>query len=123
MTKPSILLVEDETLLCWVLEDALVEFGHDVRTATTGNGGINALETGQPFDALVTNIRLVDGPDRWALARKARELDPTIGVLYVSGDTAAQHKQKGVQGSLMLAKPFEPDRLYQALASLIASRL
>lgn len=72
----SVLLVEDEVLLCWVLEEELVEGGYDVTTATTGNRAQAALRQGRTFHALVTNIRLADGPDGWALAQEARELNP-----------------------------------------------
>jgi len=120
MANRSLLLVEDEVLLCWMLEEELRDDGYDVLTSTTGNEGMAALESSRPFDALVTNIRLEDGPDGWALAERARERNPQIAVLYVSGDSAAQHKSNGVQGSVMLSKPFEPAALRKALASLLA---
>jgi CheY-like chemotaxis protein len=94
-----------------------------VLTRTTGNEGLEALERGRSFDALVTNIKLEGGPDGWALARRARELDPSIAVLYVSGDSIAGHSENGVEGSRMLSKPFDPDELCEALADLIASRV
>jgi len=122
MSKKSVLLVEDEILLCWVVEDALSGCGYQVFTLTTGNEGLKALEGSRSFDALVTNIKLADGPDGWALARRAREIDPSIAVLYVSGDSIAGHDENGVEGSKMLAKPFDPDKLCQSLADLIGGR-
>jgi two-component system, cell cycle response regulator CpdR len=119
MAKQSILLVEDETFLCWIFKEELAAYGYDVCVRTTGNEGMAALEADRSFDALVTNIRLVDGPDGWSLARRARELNPLIEVVYISGDSAAQHEDKGVRGSLMLSKPFHPEELHQALASLV----
>jgi CheY-like chemotaxis protein len=119
MAGKSILLVEDELLLCWVVEEALVEEGHRVTIATTGDGGREALEAGQPFDLLITNIRLKDGPDGWRLSRLARERQPDIPVLYVTGDSAAQHPAEGVPGSVILSKPFDPDALKSAIAGLL----
>lgn len=123
MAKKSLLLVEDEVLLCWVLEEALRDDGYDLLTLTTGDEGWAALESAQSFDALVTNIRLKDGPDGWSLAKRARERNPLIAVLYVSGDSAPQHKSHGVPGSVMLSKPFEPEALRQALALLLAMEI
>jgi two-component system cell cycle response regulator CpdR len=65
---------------------------------------------------------LKDGPDGWALARRARELRPDIPVLFVSGDSMAKHRTDGVPGSHMLAKPFRLDKLRQALASLLPQK-
>jgi two-component system OmpR family response regulator len=117
----AILLVEDEVLLCWVLDEALRESGYTVHTAATGNEGVAALESGRKFDFLVTNIRLADGPDGWALSRRAREINPAIEVLYVSGDSAALHGAEGVAGSTMLAKPFEPDCLHRTIAEMLGN--
>ena len=122
MTKTRILLVEDEVLLCWVLEDALLACGYEVRTLTTGNEGLAAVESEDLFDVLVTNVRLAGGPDGWTLAERARELRPSIAVLYVSGDSAPEPRRRGVEGSMMLAKPFEPDQLCTIVGSLLARR-
>jgi DNA-binding response OmpR family regulator len=121
MAKKSVLLVEDEVLLCWVLEDAVAACGYAVQTSTTGDQGMAALETDGPFDALLTNIKLPDGPDGFALARHARKLDPSIAVLYVSGDSVGRHGAEGVEGSKMLAKPFDPEHLCETLSSLMDS--
>lgn len=117
MAGKSILLVEDELLLCWIVEETLIDDGHRVTIATTGNEGQAALEGGR-FELLVTNIRLRDGPDGWALARLAREREPGIRVLYVTGDSATQHAVEGVAQSVILAKPFEPDALTAAIVAL-----
>ena len=120
--QKSILLIEDEHLLSWLLEDTMLASGHLVRTATTGNDALAAIERSGPFDLLVTDIRLKDGPDGWFLARRAREIEPGIGVLYMSGDSAGLHSSHGVLGSLMLSKPFEPRALEQRVARLLDGR-
>ncbi len=112
----SVLIIEDEPLLAMVLEDTLVDSGHLVRLALTGSEGWAELETAGPLDVLVTDIRLpqVDG---WALSRRARELDPHLPVIYMSGDSASDHLLKGVTGSMMLSKPFALDEFAQLVAS------
>jgi DNA-binding response OmpR family regulator len=115
----SVLLVEDEVLLCWDVEEALKDEGYAVRIETTGNGGLAAIESEQRFDILVSNIKLQDGPDGWTLARRARQVRPGIPVVFVTGDSAWQHQNKGVPGSIMLSKPFDPETLKAAIASLL----
>jgi CheY-like chemotaxis protein len=118
----SVLLVEDELLLCWVVEETLRGEGYRVRIETTGNAGLAAIESGQQFDLLVSNIKLADGPDGWALARRAREECPNIAVLFVTGDSAWQHHDNGVPGSIVLGKPFEPEALTAAIESLLEAQ-
>ncbi len=116
----SVLLIEDEILLCWVVEDLLRRQGYDVQIATTGGDGLAAIES-RSFDLLVTNIRLGGGLDGWELARRARDLYPSIAVLFVSGDSASQHRNRGVAGSLMVSKPFEPADIERAVDRLLVS--
>ena len=118
-TTKTILLIEDELLLCWTLEEALAARGYDTVIATTGEAGLAAIEGPVHYDAVVTNIRLSGGPDGWALARRARELHPEVAVVYVSGDSAVDHPAQGVPGSLMLSKPFEPVQIQGALQRLL----
>ena len=120
--QKSILLVEDEQLLRWHVEDTLLASGHLVRTAATGDDAFAAMDRSGPFHLLVTDIKLKDGPDGWFLARRAREIEPGIGVLYMSGDSAGLHSSHGVPGSLMLSKPFEPPALEQRVARLLKDR-
>ena len=117
--QKSILLVEDEQLLCWLAEDTLLASGNLVIAATTGDDALAAFECSGPFHLLVTDIKRKDGPDGWFLARRAREIEPGIGVLYMSGDSAGRHGSHGVPDSLMLAKPFEPPALKQRVARLL----
>jgi DNA-binding response OmpR family regulator len=74
---------------------------------------------GAALDALVTDIRLpqVDG---WEIARRAREVHPELPVIYMSGDSAAEHRDHGVTGSVMLLKPFALDELLVVLTSALA---
>jgi CheY-like chemotaxis protein len=119
----SILVVEDETLLSWIIDETLRDKGYHVTLATTGAEGLAAIEGQGHFDLLVTNIKLADGPDGWSLARHAREANPQIPVLFVSGDSAYQHTDNGVPGSRMLSKPFLAEDLETAVAEMLDNPL
>jgi two-component system cell cycle response regulator CpdR len=89
------------------LEEALTEAGFEVHLAINGREATKALEANGAVSALITDIRLpIDGPDGFDLAHRARELSPTIAVVYMSGDSAFEWASKGVPKSMMLAKPF-----------------
>jgi DNA-binding NtrC family response regulator len=119
MDKPILLLIEDEALLALPLEAALGDAGFDVVVSQSGQDSLAHLEADAArFVGIITDIRLpqVDG---WTIATRARELVPTMPVVYMSGDSAPDWASKGVPGSVMLAKPFAIAQLTEAVARLI----
>src|SRR3954471_19805126 len=106
-TAVLILLAEDESLIALSIEEALEDGGFTVQTAESGEEALEAIEGGgQVFLGLITDVRLGGGADGWDVARRAREIFPNIAVVYMSGDSAAEHRSRGVPGSLMVQKPF-----------------
>ena len=89
--RALLLLVEDEALIRMVLEETLSDAGFEVLAASNGTKAVEELATNPArFRAVVTDIRLGRGPDGWDVARLAREVEPTMPVLYVSGDSASE---------------------------------
>lgn len=116
------LLVEDEALVALALEAQLEDAGFDILIASRGDKALVELERENPgrFAGLVTDIRLPE-VDGWAVATRARELVPTLPVVYMSGDSGAEWAAYGVPGSIMLAKPFAAAQLTAAMATLLNS--
>jgi DNA-binding response OmpR family regulator len=115
-----ILLAEDESLIALSIEEALEEGGFAVHTAESGEEAVAAIDADQHiFVGLITDIRLGDGPDGWDVARRSREVYPDIAVVYMSGDSAAEHRSRGVPGSLMVQKPFATAQIVNAIAALL----
>jgi DNA-binding response OmpR family regulator len=122
LIERRLLLVEDEALVAQTLEEALGESGFAVHHANSGAAGLIELEQDSGrFIALMTDIRLQKpGPDGFELARRARELQPTIPVVYMSGDSAIEWLERGVPNSIMLQKPFAISQLLTAVSNLLA---
>jgi len=115
-----ILIAEDEALIVDVLCDVLEEAGFGPQTSSTGSEAIKLLDAhAEQFAALITDIRLGDGVDGWEVARHARELNPAIPVIYMSGDSAADWAVNGVPNSMMLQKPFAHAQLVTAVSTLV----
>ena len=115
----TILLVEDEALIAFVLEDAFAENGYSVIAVSNGYAAIEALEKmASRLTALVTDIRLGNGPDGWRVGQRARELKPNLPVLYMSGDCAADWPRLAVPDSRMLAKPFDLEDVVAIVSKL-----
>ncbi|MDX3930199.1 MAG: response regulator [Shinella sp.] len=123
MGSVTILLAEDETLLLIDYEHALSEAGFDVVTVPSGKNAIKLLTTAElPVHGLVTDIRFGELPDGWDVARVAREVDPEMPVVYVSGDSAPDWASKGVPNSIMIEKPFAIAQLVTAISQLLNDR-
>lgn len=119
MDRPLLLLVEDEPLLALTMEEELVDAGFSVVVAANGTEAIRYMESDvSRFIALVTDIRL-PAANGWTVAKRARQLAPTMPVVYMSGDSAADWRANGVPESIMLAKPFPVLNLVTAMAQLL----
>ena len=104
-----------------LLQIALEDGGFAVVTAASDDEAIEALEgdQGQNFVALVTDVNLRRPRTGWDVAKRARELNPRIPVVYVTGDSEHDWVVHGVPRSTMLPKPFAPAQVVVAVATLI----
>jgi CheY-like chemotaxis protein len=68
---------------------------------------------------VITDINLRGRLTGWDVAKRARELDPAIPVIYMTGDAADQWASLGVPNSLLLNKPFAPAQIVTAVAQLL----
>jgi DNA-binding response OmpR family regulator len=121
MSNVHVLLVEDELLLSMGMQQSLEDAGFVVHTVADGAAAVRALEDPQMnFGALLTDIRLPSRLNGWDVARRARELQRYIPVIYTSGDHAEYWRAYGVPDSVMLAKPFAMTRAIKALQYLLS---
>jgi DNA-binding NtrC family response regulator len=118
--SPLILVVDDETAIAEIVRDALEDGGFDVRVCASGADALKAIEElGDGLAGVVTDIRIGAGPDGWTIARRARELHAGLAVIYMSGDSAANHTSQGVPDSVMIQKPFALVQIVTAVASVL----
>jgi CheY-like chemotaxis protein len=81
-----LLLVEDVDAVRPILEDALREGGFELEIANCGAEALAILRVAQDtLRGLVTDINIGPGPDGCEVARRGRELIPTLPVVYMSG--------------------------------------
>jgi DNA-binding response OmpR family regulator len=116
---PSILIVEDEYLLQGVLEDVLSEAGFASDILSSGEEALTVfLAGGKRHKALVTDVSLRGNLSGWDVARRIREKHPDLPVVYLTGAGVDLWKSQGVPNSVLLQKPFQPERLVEALQQL-----
>jgi len=115
-----VFVVENEELLRQVLEDALTDGGFSVTMASSGEEAVTVLEAaGSDYRALITDVNLVGGLTGWDVARRARELNEKIAVIYMTGASAHDWQSQGVPNSLLITKPFAMVQLVTAAAQLL----
>jgi DNA-binding response OmpR family regulator len=118
---PVILVVEDDQLVQSVVEESLTDGGFKIAIASSGENAVELLDAPEgKYRALVTDINLGRNKmDGWDVARHAREIDPNLLVIYMSGKDAEDWASKGVPNSIMLPKPFAPAQLVTAVSQLL----
>jgi len=68
---------------------------------------------------LITDINLPGKLSGWEAAKRARELNPDIPVIYMTGAAADDWASRGVPNSLLLQKPFAPAQIVTAVAQML----
>jgi DNA-binding NtrC family response regulator len=104
-----------------MIAEALREDGFEVCAVDTAMEGLRHLVSGEPCDALFTDIDLRGGPDGALLAKLARQIKPELAVVYASGAVAGLEQLAAVPGAVFLSKPYRPETVGTALRRLVAS--
>ncbi|MCX6955403.1 MAG: response regulator [Verrucomicrobia bacterium] len=116
---PSILLIEDDDLLCDVLTKVLRSVGYSVMVATDGRKAL-ALFHAEPADLIVTDIVMPDQDGLEVIMALHRE-QPELPIVAISG--AKPELYLGLAARLgarrTLSKPFSPETLLRAVADLL----
>jgi two-component system, OmpR family, response regulator len=116
----ALLYVEDEALIREIFAMALEDAGFEVVSAGSAAAALEALEdNSDPFCAVLTDVNLGPGPTGWDVAKRARELNETLPVIYVTGEDAREWGTKGVPNSRIVRKPFTTTQVVEAVAALI----
>ena len=117
----SILLVEDEALISAMVEDALKEAGFSVKVASRSEEAIRFLDAPDAaFRALVTDIDLADNKGSgWDIAKRGREINSELPIIYVTGGGASDWASHGVPNSVLVAKPFAAAQVVTAVSQLL----
>ena len=109
----SVLVVEDEQRVAWVIRAILERSGFAV-TAAASIAEAREIAAGAPPDAVVVDFILPDG-DGLGFAQRMRD-NHGAAVVVMSGLAYLPD----ADGVVLLTKPFTPEHLEQALAQALA---
>jgi two-component system, OmpR family, response regulator VicR len=107
----SILYVEDDEAIAYLTKDSLMLKGYDVELATDGSSAYD-LFLKRKFQICIVDIMLpvMDG---WTLAKKIREVDAHIPILFLSAKSQVDDKIRGLSigADDYITKPFSMEEL------------
>jgi DNA-binding NtrC family response regulator len=101
------------------LNEQLKDAGFEVVAVATFQHAVEQLDKDADYRALVTDINLGSELKGWDVARHARRLHPTLPVVYMTGDSAADWPVDGVPNSILVTKPFATTQIVTALGQLL----
>ncbi len=119
--QPTVLLVEDETLISQLVAGWLSARGFAVHAAGTGGEALQYIGDGGEVDVLFTDVNLPGGIDGAELARRARQLRPDLPIVYASGRYGSCGIGPLMPRSVFVPKPYDPADVCALLKRLTAA--
>jgi DNA-binding NtrC family response regulator len=124
-----ILVVEDEEQVRVLAESILQDDGHQTLSAETTEQALALVQADQPIDLLFTDINLAPNAASGlvnaglTLAQEVVKLRPDLRVLYTTGQGVTDGmKALFVDGSALLAKPYDVEQLATKVSEMVSKR-
>ncbi len=117
--KPlSILVIDDESVICDACRLVLAEKGHSVDHCLTGKTGLMAIDRGK-YDLILLDVKLPD-VDGMEILKSVREKGSVPVVIVMTGYSTMPNALQAMKlgAADYLAKPFTDDELVEAVEKL-----
>jgi DNA-binding response OmpR family regulator len=117
----TILLIDDDDLLCEVLADFLEMSGYGVVRAANGREGLARLDDGGPFDLVVLDLLMpeMDGLRFLGVVSESQRAMPPVLVLSASATASVVDALDFPSVAGIVRKPVLPVALLDKIAALI----
>ncbi len=107
-------------MIAEMIEATLEEEGLAATLVHSGVEAMSALAASPDgYQVLITDIRIGAPPNGWEIAHVAREANPAIAVVYITGDSMEDWRANGVPDSIVIGKPFVPGQIVTAVMTLL----
>ena len=119
MGKDKILLVEDDSSLSFIVQDALTREGFDVVCASNGESGLKMFKDTNP-NIIVADV-MMPRMDGFEMVRIIRLTSPAVPVLFLTARTALDDVVKGFElgANDYIRKPFQILELVVRIKALL----
>ena len=116
-----ILIADDDSLMARLLGNVVSREGLTPLLAKDGTEALQLVRAGDP-DVLLTDMRM-PGMDGMELMRKAKEIDPELPVILITGFAQVQGAVEALRaGADYLAKPFEHQQVLRVVLRALNER-
>ncbi len=105
---PTVLIVEDETLIRHLIADCLNDRGFAVHEAASGDEALDYIDHGGPVDAMFTDVNLPGSINGTELAARVRAVRPELPIVYTSGHYTPNDIARLMPRSVFVTKPYIP---------------
>jgi DNA-binding NtrC family response regulator/signal transduction histidine kinase len=114
-----LLLVDDERIALRNLEHVLAKEGYQVTATQSGGHALDLLDT-QPFDLVLTDMRM-DKVDGMQLLRRCKARFPDVEVIMITGFATLESAVEAMKEGAFhyIAKPFRLDEVRQTVAEAL----
>ncbi|MDX1472213.1 MAG: response regulator, partial [Flavobacteriaceae bacterium] len=119
--KGSILVVDDEEFICSLIKEALVDFGHRVDIAHSGESALALLRKGH-YDIIYLDLTIY-GKNIIELFREIRFLVPASVIIIISGTPDEETVDKlMVEGAFsLIKKPFKMEEIRKTVERVLGT--
>jgi two-component system NtrC family response regulator len=119
MDTGTVLVIDDEEVICQGCHLALGDQGYAVISSNTGQSGLNELKR-QDYDVLLLDIKLPD-TDGMQILENVRQSHPSLPVIIMTGYASVQNAVAAMKKGAFdyLAKPFSEDELAHTVAMAV----
>lgn len=118
----TIVLVEDDDVVRTLTAEVLQEFGYRVQALRDGNAALQVLRSDESVDLLMSDIGL-PGMDGRELVEAARQVRPTLPVLFASGyderELLEEVRARDNAATASIVKPYDFKLLASRLRELV----
>lgn len=121
LSRPAVLVVEDEALTRMDAADALADAGFPTHEAADAREALQAIEDHPTIKLLFTDINMPGDMDGVALARRVCTSDPSMSLIVTSGAQSLGDDQLPDSGTF-LPKPYTSQRLLRLVTEKLAEK-
>lgn len=121
--KESILVIDDELVICALLADALRDKGYKVDYTQSATKGLRAVSKGD-YDVIIIDLKMPEMDGIELLREIKLKEDPDVMVIVITGYGSLESAQHALRLGAYdyITKPFDTDRIYFTVRRAVASR-